>query len=96
MVIDNMARQRVQLLRIPTEHTGPKHVVVVLAVVEADQTILRQLLNIRRARVDQPIYRLVLTGKLPVDQKEIGEDFTVEKYDGCLLAIIDLRFDILF
>ena len=95
MVVDNTVRQRVQLLRIPAKHTGPKHVVIIFAVIETNQTILCQLLNIRRARIDQPIHRLVLTGKFPVDQKEIRKHLTVEKYDGCFLTVINLRFNIL-
>ena len=95
MVIDNTVRQCVQLLRIPTKHTGPEHVVIVFAVIKTNQTILCQLLNIRRARIDQPIYRLILSSELPVDQEEIWEHFTVKKYDGCFLTVINLRFNIL-
>ena len=95
MVVDNAVRQRVQLFRIPAEHTGPKHVVIVLTVVKANQTILRQLFNIRSTGVNQPSYRLVITSELPVDQEEVREHLAVEKYDGCFLVFIDLRCHVL-
>ena len=70
--------------------------VIVLAVIEADQTILCQFFDIRSTGVNQPCHRLILTGKLPVDQKEVREHLAVEEYDGCFLIFIDLRCNILF
>ena len=68
MFIDDLLRQIIDCLNRPPNHAGIQDVVIVLAVVETDQTILRKHCNIICTGVDHAMnHRLVAALKLPVD-----------------------------
>ena len=68
--------------------------VVVLAVVEADQPILCQALDLSRCRIHHAVYRPLL-GKLPVHEQQIREHLNVEKYQWRFLSRRDLPLNII-
>ena len=82
MFVDDLLRQIVDCLNRPPDHAGIKDMVVVLAVVEANQTILCEHRNIICAGVDHAMnHRLVAALKLPVDQQQIRKHLAVKEYD---------------
>ena len=77
--VDDPVGQRIDLLHRHPDHAGPEDMVVVLAVVEADQPILCQGLDLVRRRIHHAVHRLLL-GKLPVHEQQVREHLHVEKY----------------
>ena len=73
MFVDNLLRQIVNCLNRPPDHTGIENVVIVLTVIKADQSILREFCNIICTRVDEPIdcrfFFVRCALELPVDQQ---------------------------
>ena len=90
MFVNDLLRQVVDCLNRPSDHTGIENMVIVLAVIEADQSILREFCNIIRTRVDESIdcgfvlVRLAL--ELPVNQQQVREHLAVKEHDRCLIS----------
>ena len=88
---DDPLRQIVQLLVGISHETGIEHVVVIPAAVETNKPELKQLLDLRRLRIDHPDDRLALTLDLPVDQEKVREDLHVVEYEFRVVVFDVLR-----
>ena len=87
---DDTLRQFIQLLICGPQHPGIKHVVIVLAAVETNQTEPHEFFHVCRCRVDHPNEFLVFTLVLPVDQKQVWKHLTVKEYNR-RFVVLDSR-----
>ena len=55
MFVDDAVRQCIELFRRPPQHTSPKHMIVVLAVIETNKPIFRKGFNLFRAGIYHPV-----------------------------------------
>ena len=79
-LLNNGLRKLVELLIGISETSCIQHVVVVAPAVEANEFHSKERSNFFVGRVDHSVDRLSFSCYFPVDEKQVREDLTVEKY----------------
>ena len=87
MFVDDAVRQCIELFRRPPQHTSPKHMIVVLAVIEADEPVLCQCFDFAGGRIHHAMNRLILACQFPVDEEKVRKNLTVKERDRGLQNI---------
>ena len=91
-IIDDVLTEVVNIRRSPADKRCIKHVVIVFAIVKADQAILDELLDIMGVWVEHLINGLAISREFPADKKQIWKHLSIEKDNGSITIIVEFNF----
>ena len=89
VVIDDAGRQLENFHRTVTEHGCVENMVVVPAVIEADQLIAEQFFDLAWFRIYHPDTGMPRTLNFPDDQEKVREHLNVKEYNWIVLVECD-------
>ena len=95
MFVDDPIRQCINLFNRHSDHTGPKNVIIIFAVIEANQSILRQTFDFSRFRVDHAMNR-VLLGKFPIHQQQVRKHLNIKENNRRVIPGRSRTFNLIF